>query len=130
MTSGKFDVNREREINLDPAAEDTRRRVAAPGKQCFGWQHAAGGAGWGVFKVCPRQRLVCRSRPCSQCQPGRSASLLGCAGSRWPCPGLRTRTYAGRYLLVVAVAEGEEAFIVTARDMTAAEKKTFHRKAR
>ena len=35
-------------------------------------------------------------------------------------------TYAGRYLLVVAVAEGEEAFIVTARDMTAAEKKIFH----
>jgi hypothetical protein len=36
---------------------------------------------------------------------------------------------AGRYLLVVAIAEGEEAFIVTARDMTEAEKKTFHRKA-
>jgi hypothetical protein len=33
-------------------------------------------------------------------------------------------------LLVVVLAEGEEAFIVTARDMTAAEKKTFHRKAR
>jgi uncharacterized protein len=40
------------------------------------------------------------------------------------------RTYAGRYLFVVAIAEGEEAFIVTARDMTNAEKKTFHRKAR
>jgi hypothetical protein len=31
---------------------------------------------------------------------------------------------------VVALAEGDEAFIVTARDMTAAEKKTFRRKAR
>lgn len=40
------------------------------------------------------------------------------------------RTYAGRYLLVVALAEGEEAFIVTARDMTTAEKTTFRRKAR
>jgi hypothetical protein len=30
---------------------------------------------------------------------------------------------------VVAIAEGEDAFIVTARDMTEAEKKTFHRKA-
>jgi hypothetical protein len=40
------------------------------------------------------------------------------------------RTYTGRYLLVVALAEAEEAFIVTARDMSAAEKKTFHRKAR
>jgi len=40
------------------------------------------------------------------------------------------RTYAGRYLFVVAIAEGEEAFIVTARAMTDAEKKTFHRKAR
>ena len=40
------------------------------------------------------------------------------------------RTYAGRYLFVVAIAEGEEAFIVTARDMTDAEKRTFRRKAR
>jgi hypothetical protein len=40
------------------------------------------------------------------------------------------RTDAGRYLFVVAIAEGEEAFIVTARDMTSAEKKTFRRKAR
>lgn len=40
------------------------------------------------------------------------------------------RTYAGRYLLVVAIAEAGEAFIVTARDMTGAEKKTFRRKAR
>jgi hypothetical protein len=31
---------------------------------------------------------------------------------------------------VVASAEGEEAFIVTARDMRAAEKKAFRRKAR
>ena len=54
----------------------------------------------------------------------------------WAVPGRdRTtlvygRTYAGRYLLVVAFTEGDEAFIVTARDMTAAEKKTFRRKAR
>ncbi|MGH3156437.1 MAG: hypothetical protein ACRDNF_07685 [Streptosporangiaceae bacterium] len=54
----------------------------------------------------------------------------------WAAPGrdgvilVYGRTYAGRYLLVVAIAEGEEAFVVTARDMTAAEKKTFHRKAR
>lgn len=40
------------------------------------------------------------------------------------------RTHAGRYLFVVAVAENEEAFIVTARDMTGAEKSTFRRKAR
>jgi uncharacterized DUF497 family protein len=40
------------------------------------------------------------------------------------------RTYAGRYLLVVAIADADEAFIVTARDMTDAEKKTFRRKAR
>jgi hypothetical protein len=31
---------------------------------------------------------------------------------------------------VVALAEGEEAFIITARDMTEAEKKSFRRKAR
>jgi hypothetical protein len=31
---------------------------------------------------------------------------------------------------VVALAEEDEAFIVTARDMTAAEKNTFRRKAR
>jgi hypothetical protein len=31
---------------------------------------------------------------------------------------------------VVALAEGDEAFVVTARDMTAAEKKTFRSKAR
>jgi len=50
--------------------------------------------------------------------PGRDGTIL-----------IYGRTYAGRYLLVVAIAEGEEAFIVTARDMTEAEKKTFHRKA-
>lgn len=51
--------------------------------------------------------------------PGRDGTTLayGC-------------TYAGRYLLVVVIAEGEEAFVVTARDMTDAEKKTFRRKAR
>jgi uncharacterized protein len=54
----------------------------------------------------------------------------------WAVPGqdgstlIYGRTYEGRYLLVVALAEGDEAFIVTARDMTAAEKKTFRRKAR
>jgi uncharacterized protein len=40
------------------------------------------------------------------------------------------QTYAGRYLLVVAVDEDGQAFVVTARDMTDAEKKTFRRKAR
>jgi hypothetical protein len=40
------------------------------------------------------------------------------------------RTYAGRYLLVVATEGHDEAFIVTARDMTPGEKKTFQRKAR
>jgi uncharacterized protein len=51
--------------------------------------------------------------------PGRDGSTL--------CYG---RTHAGRYLLVVALAENDEAFIITARDMTTAEKKTFRRKAR
>ncbi len=40
------------------------------------------------------------------------------------------RTYAGRHLLVVAVQDQDEAFVVTARDMTSNEKKTFQRKAR
>jgi len=40
------------------------------------------------------------------------------------------RTAAGRYLLVVVVNDGGEAFVVTARDMTAREKRTFGRKAR
>jgi hypothetical protein len=40
------------------------------------------------------------------------------------------RTDEGRYLLVVAVEDEGEAFIVTARDMTASEKKTFHRKVK
>ena len=54
----------------------------------------------------------------------------------WTAPGRNNttlvygRTYAGRYLLVVAIDEGDEAFIVTARDMTESEKRTFHRKAR
>ena len=51
--------------------------------------------------------------------PGRDGTTL--------CYG---RTDAGRYLLVVAIAEGDGAFIITARDMTVAEKKTFRRKAR
>ncbi len=54
----------------------------------------------------------------------------------WAAPGrdgtilVYGRTYAGRYLLVVTLDEGGDAFIVTARDMTDAEKKTFRRKAR
>lgn len=51
--------------------------------------------------------------------PGREATTL-----------IYGRTYAGRHLFVVAIDEGAEAFIVTARDMTDAEKKTFARKAR
>lgn len=53
----------------------------------------------------------------------------------WAAPGrggttlVYGRTYAGRYLLVV-IPEGQEAFVVTARDMTETEKKTFRRKAR
>lgn len=39
------------------------------------------------------------------------------------------QTYTGRYLFVVAADDDGDAFIVTARDMTADEKKTFHRKA-
>jgi uncharacterized protein len=55
----------------------------------------------------------------------------------WVVPGrdetavIYGETYAGRCLLVVAIPEkGGEAFIVTARDMTYAEKKTFRRKGR
>jgi hypothetical protein len=40
------------------------------------------------------------------------------------------RTLAGRYLFVVVVDDGGEAFVVTARDMTDREKRTFLRKAR
>lgn len=40
------------------------------------------------------------------------------------------RTHAGRYLFVVAVDDHGEAFVVTARDMTLGEKRTFRRKAR
>jgi uncharacterized protein len=41
------------------------------------------------------------------------------------------KTAAGRLLLVVAVDEGDGvAFVVTARDMTEQEKRTFRRKAR
>ncbi len=58
------------------------------------------------------------------------------AGHVWAVPGrdgttlVYGRTYAGRYLLAVVIAEAEEAFVVTARDMTDGEKKTFRRKAR
>jgi hypothetical protein len=54
----------------------------------------------------------------------------------WAVPGrdgttlVYGRTYAGRYLFAVVIAEAEEAFVVTARDMTDNEKKTFRRKAR
>lgn len=56
----------------------------------------------------------------------------------WMCPGkndstlIYGRTRAGRYLFVVVVAvdDGGEAFVVTARDMTEREKRTFNRKAR
>jgi uncharacterized protein len=54
----------------------------------------------------------------------------------WSVPGrdgttlVYGRTHAGRYLFVMAIAEGDEAFIVTACDMTDAEKRTFRRKAR
>jgi len=51
--------------------------------------------------------------------PGRAGTIL-----------IYRRTYAGRYLLVVTVAEGDEVFVVTARDMTSSERRTFHRKAR
>lgn len=40
------------------------------------------------------------------------------------------RTAEGRHLLVVAVDDHGAAFVVTARDMTPSEKKTFARKAR
>jgi uncharacterized protein len=54
----------------------------------------------------------------------------------WAVPGREGtilvfgRTYTGRYLLVVAIDENGAAFVVTARNMTDAEKKTFRRKAR
>jgi len=51
--------------------------------------------------------------------PGRDGTIL-----------VYGRTYAGRYLLAVVIPEAEEAFVVTARDMTDNEKKTFRRKAR
>lgn len=57
-------------------------------------------------------------RPC-WAAPGREGTIL-----------VYGRTYAGRYLLVVAIDENGAAFIVTARDMTDAEKRTFRRKAR
>lgn len=39
-------------------------------------------------------------------------------------------TAVGRHLFVVVVDDGGEAFVVTARDMTEREKRTFKRKAR
>jgi uncharacterized protein len=54
----------------------------------------------------------------------------------WTAPGrdgttlVYGQTYAGRYLLVVVVDEDGQAFTVTARDMTDAEKRTFRKKAR
>jgi hypothetical protein len=55
-------------------------------------------------------------------------AALAQGGTAWASSA--DRTYAGRYLLVVTIAEGKEAFVVTARDMTDAGKKTFRRKAR
>ena len=40
------------------------------------------------------------------------------------------RTAAGRFLLIVVLEDEGDAFVVTARDMTDAEKRTFRRKAR
>lgn len=40
------------------------------------------------------------------------------------------RTSAGRYLFVVVVDDAGEAFVVTAREMTEREKRTYRRKAR
>jgi hypothetical protein len=60
---------------------------------------------------------------CSRQTGGRAAGDISTA--QYECI-----TIAGPYLLVVAIAEGEEAFIVTARAMTDAEEGTFHRKAR
>lgn len=40
------------------------------------------------------------------------------------------QTSAGRYLFIVVVDDGGLAFVVTARDMTDREKRTFQRKAR
>jgi hypothetical protein len=68
-----------------------------------------------------RSRRVLRRGP-----GGDSRAPLGRAGTTL----VYGRTYAGRYLLVVVIPEGQEAFVVTARDMTEAEKKTFRRKAR
>jgi uncharacterized DUF497 family protein len=54
----------------------------------------------------------------------------------WTTPGRKNstlvygQTNAGRYLLVVAAGEDGEAFIVTARDMNDAERRTFRKKAR
>ena len=40
------------------------------------------------------------------------------------------RTHAGRLLMIVALMDDGDAFIVTARDMTDREKRTYRRKAR
>ena len=68
--------------------------------------------------VTPEVRRRSSNAPTER-SPGRTARSCSTAS-----------TYAGRHPLVVAIAEGEEAFVVTARDMTDAEKKTFRRKAR
>ena len=105
---------------------------------------------------CAQNRLICvRRTPQIPARQGantpRSARSVRLATSQSVTPGARGakpsssartgpfpdgttlvygQTHAGRHLLVVAVDEGGQAFVVTARDMTDAEKKTFRRKAR
>ncbi len=68
--------------------------------------------------------------PWTRCGRRSSNAPTGQSPGREGTTLIYGRTYAGRYLLVVAIAEGGEAFIVTARDMTSSEKKTFLGKAR
>jgi hypothetical protein len=82
----------------------------------------------------PGERVVSRphrrSRRVLRRGPGGDsrAPLLGCSRPGRHDAGLRSHL-CGRYLLVVVIPEGREAFVVTARDMTEAEKNTFRRKA-
>jgi hypothetical protein len=84
---------------------------------------------------CPGQRLVRPPHRGPWRHPGRGPGAI-LERPYWSVPGrdgttlVYGQTYAGRYLLVVAVDEDGQAFVVTARDMTDAEKKTFRRKAR
>jgi len=75
---------------------------------------------------CPRQRLVRTSHRDVTLDEVREAIL---ERPYWSVPGrdgttlVCGQTYAGRYLLVMAVDEGGQAFIVAARNMTDAEKR-------